>query len=211
LWRYHHDYEPVVRPTWLDFPADAGAWVDGDDFLLGPDLLVALVCDPGVVSRSVRPPLGADWIDLWTGIRVEGGTSVSLDAPLDGPPPLLARSGSAIPVDLARGGFRPEPYRRGLWLFPHQQAGEFSWSFYEDEGERFGPHTLWRGTCRSTREALSVVVDREGPATFGDSSITILLPPGEKRPVHIEGRSAQPVEFEGRRGLMLVLPLSGGG
>ena len=205
LWRYHRDYEPVVRPTWLDFPSDAGAWVDGDDFLLGKDLLVALVCEPGVVSRTVRAPMGADWIDLWSGKRVEGGRSVSLDAPLDGPPPLLARSGSAIAVDLARGGFRPEPYRRGLWLFPHQHVGEFAWSFYEDEGERFGPCNLWRGYCRSTEEVITVIVDREGPATFGDSNITILLPPGEKRSLRVEGRDGQPVEFEGRRGLVVQL------
>ncbi|MGZ3026501.1 hypothetical protein, partial [Pseudomonas aeruginosa] len=84
------------------------AWAEGDDHLLGPDLLVAAVAEPGATTRTVRTPAGADWIDVWTGNRVAGGVIVELDAALDGPPPLLARAGSAMLVDLATGGWRPE-------------------------------------------------------------------------------------------------------
>lgn len=206
LWRYHSQYEPVMRPTWFDFPADPGAWSDGDDYLLGRDLLVALICDPAVTVRAVRPPAGADWIDVWTGTRMTGGVEVSVNAPLDGPPLLFARAGSAIPVDLARGGFRPEPFRRGLWLFPHVAAGEFAWSFYEDEGEGRGPHDIWRGSCRSSAEEINVSVHRDGPGTFGDDRLTILLPPGETRTLSVEGGgNAQPIEYEGRRGITIAL------
>lgn len=205
LWRYHSQYEPVVRPTWFDFPADATAWNDGDDYLLGRDLLVALVCDPAVTARAVQPPAGTDWIDVWTGMRMTGGVEVSVNAPLDGPPLLFARSGCAIPVDLADGGFRPEPFRRGLWLFPHEAAGEFTWSCYEDDGEGTGAHDVWRGSCRTSAEQIDVSVHRDGPGTFGDDRVTILLPPGETRTLRVAGGSAQPIEFEGRRGITIAL------
>jgi alpha-glucosidase len=205
LWRYHSQYEPVVRPTWLDFPTDPGAWVDGDDHLLGRDLLVALICDPAVTVRTVRPPAGTDWIDVWTGMRMAGGVEVSVNAPLEGSPLLFARSGSAIPIDLARGGFRPEPFRRGLWMFPHAAEGEFAWSFYEDDGEGRGPYDIWRGSCRSSAEKITVSVRRDGPGTFGDDRLTILLPPGETRMLIVEGGNAQPIEFEGRRAVTLAL------
>ena len=39
----------------------------------------------------------------------DGGATVEVAAPLDGPPPLFARAGSGMFVDLARGGFRPDP------------------------------------------------------------------------------------------------------
>jgi len=211
LWRYHSQYEPVVRPTWLDFPTDPGAWIDGDDHLLGRDLLVALICDPAVTVRAVRPPAGADWIDVWTGMRMTGGVEVSLNAPLEGPPLLFARSGSAIPIDLSRGGFRPvqaassEPFCRGLWLFPHAAEGEFEWSFYEDDGDSAGAHDIWRGSCRSSKEKISVSARRDGPGTFGDDRLIVLLPPGERRQLIVEGGSAQPIEFEGRRGVTLTV------
>ena len=86
----------------------------------------------------VRTPAGADWIDVWTGNRVAGGVIVELDAALDGPPPLLARAGSAMLVDLATGGWRPEPYKRGIWLFPPGK-GPFAWSAVEDGGDGDGP------------------------------------------------------------------------
>lgn len=203
MWRYHRDYEPVVRPTWLDFPDDPGAWTDGDDHLLGRDLLVALVVEPDASERRVRPPAGTEWIDVWSGTRLPGGRDAVLPAPLDGPPPLLARAGSAIPVDLARGGFRPEPFRRGLWLFPTAGDGAFDWSFTEDEGEAIGPHDLWRGHCRTTAETIEVTVARDGPGTFGDGTITLLLPPGETRRLVVDG--ATPVTIDGRQGVTLAV------
>jgi alpha-glucosidase len=200
LWRYHRDYEPVVRPAWYDFPADPGAWAESDDHLLGRDLLVALVVEQGATTRDVRPPAGADWIDLWSGARLAGGVTATLPAPLDGPPVLIARAGSAIPVDLARGGYRPEPFCRGLWLFPHAGDDAFDWSFFEDEGEAVGPHDIWHGACRSTADAIEVTVARDGPGTFGDDTITLLLPQGETRRLVVTG-DAQPVEIDGRRGV----------
>jgi alpha-glucosidase len=134
-----------------------------------------------------------------------GGVEVSVNAPLEGPPLLFARSGSAIPIDLSRGGFRPEPFSRGLWLFPHAAEGEFAWSFYEDDGESAGSHDIWRGSCRSSGEKISVSAGRDGPGTFGDDRLIILLPPGETRPLTVEGGSVQPIEFEGRRGVTLSL------
>ena len=94
--RYSRDYEPVSRPLWLDHPGDAGAWVDGDDHMLGPDLLVALVVEPGATDRFVRFPGDGEWTDIWTGESHAGGTCATVAAPLDGPPPLFARTGSGV-------------------------------------------------------------------------------------------------------------------
>ena len=204
LWRYHRDYEPVVRPLWLEFPGDVEAWVDGDEHMLGGDLLVALVCDEGVTKRMVRMPAGADWIDVWTGARITGGATVMLDAALDRMPPLLARAGSGIVVDLAKGGFRPDPYKRGVWLFPTSGDGTFAWSFTEDEGEQ-GPQDIWSGDCVCEGEVIRVAVHRDGPGTIGDSSITVLLPSGETRRLILSGGATVPVTIDGRAGVTLTL------
>lgn len=204
LHRYHADYEPMVRPVWLDFPDDAEAWAESDDHLLGRDLLVPLVVGQGAETRVVRAPRGADWIDLWGGRRIAGGETVELPAPLDGPPPLLARAGSGMLVDLARGGWRPEPYRRGLWLFP-PAAGAFAVEAIEDAGDGDGPVDRWRIAGVADADRITLSVRRDGPGTFGDDRIAILLPPGDSRAVTVEGHSADPVTIDGRHGVSLSL------
>lgn len=205
LWRYHRDYEPMVRPLWLDFPDDPEAWHDGDSHLLGRDLLVTLVCNPATDSVSVRLPRGADWIDPRTGALHRGGETVELAARLADPPPLLVRAGSAMAVDLAHGGFRAGASRRGLWLFPRADQETFAWSFHEDDGENDATLNLFRGTCQATANTITLSVDREGTFRPEDSSLTVLLPPSETRALVVEGRDYEPLTLGERRGVRIKL------
>ena len=47
---------PLVRHLWLHHPDDAEARAVTDQFLLGPDVLVAPVTDPGATEREVYLP-----------------------------------------------------------------------------------------------------------------------------------------------------------
>ena len=53
------DFEPIVRPTFAEFPDDPGAYEDCDELMLGPALLVSSVVEPGATTRRVRLPAGA--------------------------------------------------------------------------------------------------------------------------------------------------------
>ena len=204
LHRYHSDYEPMVRAVWLDFPEDADAWPECDEHLLGPDVLVAPVMEPDATTRRVRVPAGADWVDVWSGQLVSGGATVTLDAPLDGLPPLLARAGSAMLVDLAQGGWRPEPYRRGVWLFP-PATGTMAWQATEDSGDGDGPHDRWwiDGSCDAA--TVTLTVGRDGPGTWSDDRITLLLPLGDRRALVVNGGDGEPVTVDGRAGVTLAV------
>ncbi|MBW6522702.1 alpha-glucosidase [Sphingomonas sp. RHCKR47] len=204
LHRYARDYEPMVRPVWLDFADDARSWDECDEHLLGSNLLAAPVMEPGATTRRVRAPAGADWIDVWGGQGVAGGTEVTLDAPLDGAPPLLARAGTAMLVDLARGGWRPEPYRRGLWLFPPRD-GTFACNAVEDAGDGDGPIDRWLVTGSADADSVSVQVRRNGPGTFGGSDITLLLPPGDTRRLIVNDGAGSAVRHGGRAGVAISL------
>jgi alpha-D-xyloside xylohydrolase len=90
---------PPMRPLFVDFPEDEAAWGIDDQFLFGPDILVAPVTAPGVVSREVYlPPLpgGRSWIDARTGRPHPGGRTVTAEAPLDSIP-VFTVEGSDIP------------------------------------------------------------------------------------------------------------------
>jgi alpha-glucosidase (family GH31 glycosyl hydrolase) len=102
---------PLMRQLALAYPADAAATARDDEYLLGPDLLVAPVLEPGATTRRLYLPAGR-WIDVWrsvayrpgdgsfdvTGTRtLAGGHAVTLPAPAD-ELPMLARAGAVIPL-----------------------------------------------------------------------------------------------------------------
>jgi alpha-D-xyloside xylohydrolase len=97
----HREGLPPMRPLFVDFPDDPGAWQVDDQFLLGPDLLVAPVTAGGVRERKVYLPAGTDWRDAWTGTRHAGGAEVTAAAPLDRIP-VFVRNGSSVILSAPR-------------------------------------------------------------------------------------------------------------
>ncbi|WP_035841549.1 glycoside hydrolase family 31 protein [Kitasatospora azatica] len=91
----HRTGAPPMRPLFFEFPEDGHAWDIDDQFLLGPDLLVAPVYLAGARTRQVYLPSGARWLDPATGRVFEGGTTLDADAPLERIP-FFVREGAAI-------------------------------------------------------------------------------------------------------------------
>jgi len=86
-----------MRPLFVDFPQDAAAWSVSDQYMFGPDLLVAPVADYGARERNVYLPTGASWTSAWTSAVHAGGTVARAEAPL-GQIPLFLRDGAALPI-----------------------------------------------------------------------------------------------------------------
>jgi alpha-glucosidase len=181
---YARDFEPIVRPLWLDHPSDPAAWVEGDDHLLGPDVLVALVVEPGAISRTVRFPGTGHWYDVWTGETFEGGTTAVRPAPLDGLPLLFARAGSAMIVDAARQGFRPEPLKPALWLFPPVGAGQFRCECV-DPIARLGGGTAAAGQWVFEGLASADTIALHVRGRVSADQLAIVLPPTETRRLEV--------------------------
>lgn len=74
---------PAMRALFVQFPDDERCWDVTDEFLLGPDVLVAPVTEPGVRRRDVYLPAGQDWREIHCGTRYEGGQVVSAAAPYE--------------------------------------------------------------------------------------------------------------------------------
>lgn len=96
----HRTGLPPMRPLFVDFPGDAQAAAVDDEYLFGPEILVAPILGEGQRGRTVYLPSGADWRDAWTGRELPGGTTVESDAPLERIPVFL-RGGAIVPI---RGG-----------------------------------------------------------------------------------------------------------
>jgi alpha-D-xyloside xylohydrolase len=80
----------------FDYPEDSTTYDIGDEFLFGPDVLVAPVCEYQVSSRNVYLPAGAVWENAWSGTTVEGGQWLTEETPLD-LFPLFQRHGAGLP------------------------------------------------------------------------------------------------------------------
>ncbi len=125
---------PIARPMYLDWPRAARAYRFDGQYMLGDELLVAPVTEPGprATKRVWFPP--GRWVDVFTGEAHAGGRSERLRVPLDRMP-VFARTGAIVPR-------QPEPKVRGGQADPlaiDVYAGaDGSYSLYEDAGDGFG-------------------------------------------------------------------------
>jgi len=88
---------PLMRPLLFDFPGDPEVYEIGDEFLFGPDLLVAPVIEYGARQRLIYLPVGADWKHVSSGECYQGGDFYVFDAPLS-EIPLFLRDEALLPI-----------------------------------------------------------------------------------------------------------------
>ncbi len=188
-WRYAQACEPIIRPIFHDFPDDPRCLEETNNFLLGHALLVAPVVEPGASTREVYLPAGTRWFDFWTGEAFDGGQTVTRPAPYDRPP-LFAREGSIIPLNVAEQHFRERADRRAFQIFP-QRSGVSLREIFEDDGEtqayRSGRFRLWtiQVTCGETAIDIVVTARESGDAIACDAEI--IIPAAERRAVTVIG------------------------
>ena len=88
----HELGRPVIRPMFSEFPQDKTCWELQDQYLFGPDLLVAPIVYEDTYERRVYLPRGVSWTLICDGSVYEGGQSVKVAADI-----------SQIPVFLREG------------------------------------------------------------------------------------------------------------
>lgn len=76
----HEKGTPVIRPFFFDFPSDQQAWTIEDQYMFGPDILVApvLYSQKEKTTRQVYLPVNSDWINPYTGEKLSGGQTITV-------------------------------------------------------------------------------------------------------------------------------------
>lgn len=86
---------PVMRPLFFDFPQDERCWVINNQYMFGPDILVAPVTAPSRRSREVYLPK-EEWIEASTLHRCTGAQTITAQAPLSVIPVYVRSSASGL-------------------------------------------------------------------------------------------------------------------
>lgn len=164
--RCHVEGEPIIAPLLYHF-SDAGYRDDPDAFMLGPDVLVAPVVEPGADAvRLDLPAVEGGWYDFWSGEILPGGKSARLAAPL-GRLPILVRSGAVLP--LASGWDDKSPHDAAsvdLTAFPSAASGQSRRDIFFDDGiswrYRDGDASLLACTLAWDEKSVRLAVVEEG-------------------------------------------------
>ena len=191
-WRAAQFGEPMLRPLCYEFDDDPRSYADSDDFMLGPSLLVASVVEPGRRERAVYLPAGpAAWIDFWTGRHLGAGRTHVAAAPLERIP-LFVPAGAMIPTtDTADTSRLHDEPSRALRIFPGRGRGESRFTLYEDDGlthaHRDGDHAQVECALAWSERRIRVRATRSGRFALPYAAIRVVLPPGERRRLELEG------------------------
>ncbi|MDZ7303276.1 MAG: DUF5110 domain-containing protein [candidate division KSB1 bacterium] len=156
----HSTGVPIARPLVLEYPNDPNVYNLGNEYLWGPDFLVAPVTQPGVTSRSLYLPEG-EWVDYWTDRIYSGGTTITANAPLE-TLPLFVKRGAVIPLQNEMNYSDEFPLDTlTLVIYPSRQS---SFTLYADDGRttayRSGAFALTTFACEVQPAVVSVTIGR---------------------------------------------------
>jgi oligosaccharide 4-alpha-D-glucosyltransferase len=124
--------EPLIRPLYYQFPADAKASSIGDEFMWGDALLVAPVLEKGQKFRTIYLPKG-EWYDFQKNTPFKGDTTISAELTLKNIP-VFVKAGSFI----TNYSFTPKNTStipiRGIMVHYYPAATASSYQLYLDDG-----------------------------------------------------------------------------
>jgi alpha-D-xyloside xylohydrolase len=86
---------PPMRPLFVDFPEDLLCESIEDQFMFGPEILVAPILCEGARQRNVYLPANVEWVDAWNKKTYSGGRWLDTPAPLETIPVFL-KAGSRL-------------------------------------------------------------------------------------------------------------------
>ena len=184
----------MLRPLFYDFEDDPRAYEDCDEFMFGPQLLVANVVESGQRERRVYLPRGVEgWYDFHSGAYHRAGSEIVVAAPLD-LIPMFARAGAMVPLtdaeDFAR--LHDEPSRH-VRVFPATNSASATFALYEDDGitlgYRDGDFAKVVFDMQTTARDIMLSARVEGSYALPYRQITVEFPAGEKRRISLSGTS----------------------
>lgn len=190
-WQTYKSGVSLNRPLYLEYPDLEPAHHNGQEFMLGDNLLVAPITMPGVgpgrVGRQVVwfPP-GDTWYNIFTGEKYAGGQTRIISADIN-EFPVFARGGAPVPMQPYRdrpGGAALDTLR--VRCYPGADGNTGEYTLYEDDGRS---REYSKGECALTKMSCQRHGDR----------VTVRVSPAEGRYRGQPGARAYEIELSNTR------------
>lgn len=130
----HFEDYTLMRALVMDFNGDKQVEDVRDQWMFGPALMACPVGYYKARNRSVYFPKQCGWYDLYTGVHVEGGRQMVVDAPYD-KIPVFVREGAIVPFGPAMQWSDEKPAEL-IQLYVYTGA-DATFRLYEDEGTNY--------------------------------------------------------------------------
>jgi hypothetical protein len=157
----HDDGLPMAQPLYLDYPEQAAAYSNPEEYLYGSDMLVAPVTSPGgVADTTVWIPPGR-WVDYFTGATFTGPMTTTMSVPLNRMP-VFVRAGGIIPEQSSATRSSPTTAQHMVLEVFSGSTGKFS--LYADSGSGLG-YTKGQYTETPITDSVGSVGDSGSTAT----------------------------------------------
>lgn len=167
---------PIMRALALLYQDDVHARQAKDEYMFGPDMLIAPVVDENT-RRPVYLPAG-EWVDYWTGTQTTGGQTVVVDAPVD-----------MIPVYVRAGAVIPKIPEDVMTLVPQSESGNMTVKSLDD---RRVYELVGAGDATITDfEGRTVVRQGNSMKISGDSAAQIIVRWKFVKPQHVTVNGAE--------------------
>ncbi|MBD5294769.1 MAG: DUF5110 domain-containing protein [Bacteroides sp.] len=137
--------QPLALPINYDGKSKGDAFANvQDEYMWGPEVLVAPVMEKGAKSRKVLFPEG-EWINWWNpALKYKGGKSYTVAAPLD-QMPLFVKAGSFIP-QYTREIENTDQYDASVLTVKYFPSTEkTSYNLFDDDHK--SPESIKKGEC----------------------------------------------------------------
>lgn len=132
-WVHFRDYT-MMRGLAMDFANDARVLDIGDQWMFGPSLMACPVSAYKARQRQIYLPIQCGWHNLYTGERLDGGQTVTADAPY-GHIPVFVPDGAIIPLGPEmQWSDEKKPDSIDLCVYSGRNG---SFELYEDEGTNY--------------------------------------------------------------------------
>jgi hypothetical protein len=127
--------QPMAQALYLDYPDQAAAYANPDEYLMGSNVLVAPVTKSGTDPQTTVwfPP--GTWTDWFTGATYTGPGTQTLTVPLD-QMPVFVKAGGIVPLQPSSGhADTADAAPLTLKVYP---GADGRYSLYEDAGNGLG-------------------------------------------------------------------------
>jgi alpha-glucosidase len=181
---------PLMRPLFLEFPAETSLTTNGEEYMFGSAILVAPKLWPFLQPYEIMLPKG-DWVNYWTGEKLAGSQTIKVDPPLD-VLPIYVRAGSIIPQQPLVHNVDETP--KGPLELRVYPGPDCAGNLYMDDGNTFayqkGEFLRTHFTCEMASDDVTVHIGAaEGPyhPWFTDVQVSV-YGPASVREVRLDGK-----------------------